>query len=301
MSMRIVKNYIFGQYREPEATGWFEVENPSSGEVIARTPLSTVAESCLAVEAAARAFPQWRQVPAARRVQYLFKLSALLSDNEERLARGISEEMGKSLPDARAEVKRAIENCQVACGLPVLQQGDKLVGASQDIDGEVLRLPLGVFALAGPFNFPCMVPFWFFPYAIAAGNTFVVKPSERVPLSMQTVTDLIHQTGLPPGVFNLVNGDRTVVEALIDHPRVKGFSLVGSTPHLPGGRREMRQEQQTLPGDGVRQEPPGGDARCPRRRGRPKHDHLLLRLRRSTVHGLLGPRGRGPADLPHHL
>ena len=169
-------------------------------------------------------------MPAARRVQPLFRLAALLRENEERLARQITEEMGKSLPDARAEVKRAIENCEVACGMPMLQQGDKLVGASFGIDGEVLRLPLGVFALAGPFNFPCMVPFWFFPYAIAAGNTFIVKPSERVPLTMQAVTELIAQTDLPPGVFNLVNGDRTVVDALLDNPQVKGFSLVGSTP-----------------------------------------------------------------------
>jgi malonate-semialdehyde dehydrogenase (acetylating)/methylmalonate-semialdehyde dehydrogenase len=205
------------------------VENPSTGEVIAETPLSTAAEADGAVEAAQEAFRRWRDMPAARRVEPLYRLAALLRENEEPIARGITEEMGKSLPDSRAEVKRAIENCEVACGMPVLQQGDKLTGASFGIDGEVLRLPLGVFAMAGPFNFPCMVPFWFFPYAVAAGNSFIVKPSERVPLTMQTVAGLIAETGLPAGVFNLVNGDRTVVDALLDNPGLRGFSLVGST------------------------------------------------------------------------
>ncbi len=229
MKPRTVKNYVAGQWHEPADTGLLDVENPSTAEVIARTPLSTPAEADRAVEAAAEAFRQWRETPASHRVQPLLRLAALLRENEERLARGITEEMGKSLPDSRAEVKRAIENCEVACGMPVLQQGDKLVAASVGIDGEVLRLPLGVFGLAGPFNFPCMVPFWFFPYAVAAGNTLVVKPSERVPLTMQTVTELIAQSGLPPGVFNLVNGDRAVVDALLDNPQVKGFSLVGSS------------------------------------------------------------------------
>ena len=229
MGSGIVRNYVAGQWYKPASAGYFNVENPSTGDVIAQTPLSTAAEANRAVEAAAEAFGRWRNMPAGRRVQPLLHLTALLRHNEEPLARQITEEMGKSLPDSRAEVKRAIENCEVACGMPVLQQGDKLVGASFGINGEVLRLPLGVFALAGPFNFPCMVPFWFFPYAIAAGNTFIVKPSERVPLTMQAVTDLIARTELPPGVFNLVNGDRTVVDALLENPRVRGFSLVGAT------------------------------------------------------------------------
>jgi malonate-semialdehyde dehydrogenase (acetylating)/methylmalonate-semialdehyde dehydrogenase len=126
-------------------------------------------------------------------------------------------------------VKRLVENCEVACGVPILQQGDTLVGVADGIDGAVLRLPLGVFGMAGPFNFPGMVPFWFLPYAIATGNTFVVKPSEQTPLTMQRILQFLHETGLPPGVVNLVHGDRTVVEALIDHPVVKGISLVGSS------------------------------------------------------------------------
>jgi malonate-semialdehyde dehydrogenase (acetylating) / methylmalonate-semialdehyde dehydrogenase len=229
MGLASVRNYVAGQWCEPAHTGHVDVENPSTGDVIARTPLSTAAEADHAVDAAAAAFPQWRALPAARRVQPLFTLAALLRQHEERLSRTIAEEMGKSLTDARAEVKRAMENCEVACGTPMLQQGDKLVGASFAIDGEVLRLPLGVCALAGPFNFPCMVPFWFFPYAVAAGNTFVIKPSERVPLTMQAVAELIAGIDLPPGVFNLVNGDRVVVDALLEHPAVKGFSLVGAS------------------------------------------------------------------------
>ncbi|MHC4325869.1 MAG: aldehyde dehydrogenase family protein, partial [Planctomycetota bacterium] len=139
------------------------------------------------------------------------------------------EEMGKSLPDARAEMKRIFENIEVACGMPVLQQGDKLIGASYDIDGEVIRLPIGVFAMIAPFNFPAMVPFWFLPYVIATGNTYVVKASEQVPLTMQLITEFIDQTGLPEGVFNLVNGDKVAGQALIEHPVVKGVSLVGAT------------------------------------------------------------------------
>jgi malonate-semialdehyde dehydrogenase (acetylating) / methylmalonate-semialdehyde dehydrogenase len=229
MGAKPVRNFIAGQWCEPVHAGCVNVENPSTGEVIASTPLSTAAEAARAVEAAAAAFPQWSAMPVARRAQPLFTLAALLRQHEEQLSRTITEEMGKSLADSRAEVKRAIENCEVACAMPMLQQGDKLVGASFGIDGEVLRLPLGVFALAGPFNFPCMVPFWFFPYAVAAGNTFVVKPSERVPLTMQLVTELISGVDLPPGVFNLINGDRVAVDALLDHPLVKGFSLVGAT------------------------------------------------------------------------
>ncbi len=163
MRYGVVKNYVAGRWRDAECAGCVEVENPSSGERLAQTPLSTAAEVHRAVEVAAQAFCQWREAPASRRVQPLMRLAALLRENEDRLTRGIAEEMGKSLPDATAEIKRAVENCEVACGMPMLQQGDKLVGAAAGIDGEVLRLPLGVFATAAPFNFPGMAPFWFFP------------------------------------------------------------------------------------------------------------------------------------------
>ena len=207
MSINTVKNYINGQWVTPENDGYLDVENPSTGQIIAKVPLSTPDESNRAINAAAEAFNSWCHTPVGRRVQPLFKLDALLRKNEEKIARTLVEEMGKSLPDARAEMKRIFENIEVACNMPVLQQGDKLIGASFDIDGEVIRLPIGVFAMIAPFNFPAMVPFWFLPYAIATGNTYIVKASEQVPLTMQLITEYINQTDLPKGVFNLINGD----------------------------------------------------------------------------------------------
>ncbi len=228
--LKIVKNYINGKWVEAENTGYINVENPSTGEVIAKTPLSTTEETNRAIEVAAEAFKTWGQTPVSRRVQPLYKLVEMFRKNEEKVSRVLTEEMGKSLPDARAEMKRIYENCEVACGMPVLQQGDKLIGSSYGIDGEVLRLPLGVFTMIAPFNFPGMVPFWFLPYALATGNTYVIKASKQVPLTMQLITEYIDQAGFPPGVFNLVNGDRTIADAFMAHPKVKGVSLVGSTP-----------------------------------------------------------------------
>jgi malonate-semialdehyde dehydrogenase (acetylating) / methylmalonate-semialdehyde dehydrogenase len=228
--MKVMKNYINGKWVEAENTGYIEVENPSTGQALARVPLSTTEETNRAIEAAAEAFKSWSQTPVSRRVQPLFKLVEILKTHEDKIARTLVAEMGKSLADAGAEMKRVLENCEVACGMPILQQGDKLVGCSAGMDGEVIRLPLGVFTMIAPFNFPAMVPFWFLPYAIATGNTFVVKASKQVPMTMQLVTEFIDQIGLPAGVFNLVNGDKAVAEAFMDHPKVKGVSVVGSTP-----------------------------------------------------------------------
>lgn len=229
MDLSPLQNYIAGRWVDAATSGILPVENPSTTDIIASVPLSTVEETHRAIDAAVAAFPAWSRTPVARRAQYLFALLEHLRGSEEELARSITEENGKSLTDARAEVKRLVENCEVACGMPILQQGHKLIGASDGIDGEVLRLPIGVFGMIAPFNFPGMVPFWFLPYAIAAGNTYVLKPSEQTPLTMQRITRLIAQIGLPPGVFNLVHGDRVVAEALMDHPSVRGVSLVGST------------------------------------------------------------------------
>lgn len=229
MDDAMLKNYVGGRWVDAECQGSLPVRNPSTGETLAHVPLSTPAEANRAIDAAAGAFPGWSRTPVSHRVQYLFNLLGRLRQSDEALARSITEENGKSLTDARAEVKRLVENCEVACGMPVLQQGDKLVGAADGIDGEVLRLPIGVFTMIAPFNFPGMVPFWFLPYAIAAGNTYVLKPSEQTPLTMQRITQLVHDTGLPPGVFNVAHGDRVVAEAFMDHPSVKGLSLVGST------------------------------------------------------------------------
>jgi malonate-semialdehyde dehydrogenase (acetylating)/methylmalonate-semialdehyde dehydrogenase len=229
MAVKIVRNYVNGKWVEPENTGYIDVENPSTGRVIGRTPLSTAAEANRAIDAAHEAYKKWGRTPVARRTKPLYELVQLLKRDEEKISRLITEEMGKSLPDAGAEVKRIYENVEVACGMPVLQQGDKLIGASYGIDGEILRLPLGVFCMIAPFNFPGMVPFWFLPYAIATGNTYVVKASKQVPLTMQHIAELMDQTSMPPGVFNLVNGDKTVADAFMEHPKVRGVSLVGST------------------------------------------------------------------------
>ena len=230
MAIKTLKNYVNGKWIEPETNKYLNVENPSTGEILAQSPLSSTADTDRAIQAAHEAFPRWSNTPVARRVEYLYALLNLVREREETVSRILVEEMGKSLPDARAEMKRAIQNIEVACGMPVLQQGDKLIGAAYGIDGEVIRLPIGVFGMIAPFNFPAMVPFWFAPYALATGNTYVVKPSKQVPMTMQFITKLIDQAGFPPGVFNIVNGDKTIANALMDSPLVKGISLVGSTP-----------------------------------------------------------------------
>lgn len=227
--MKKLKNYVNGKWVDPPGASYIDVENPSTGEIIAQSPLTSRAEADKAIEAAHAAYLSWKNVPVARRVTPLFKLLSLLQENEEKVSRVLVEEMGKSLPDARAEMKRIFENIEVACGMPVLQQGDKLIGCSFDIDGEVIRLPLGVFTMIAPFNFPAMVPFWFLPYALATGNTFMVKASKQVPCTMNLITEFIDQIGLPPGVFTLLNGDKVIAEAFMEHPHVRGVSVVGST------------------------------------------------------------------------
>lgn len=229
MQIQRLRNYVNGKWEDPRGTAYLPVENPSTGGIVAEVPLTPAGEVGRAVEAAHAAFLSWRSVPVARRAKYLYDLLRRMEDDEDGLARVLVEEMGKSLPDARAELKRAFENLETACGMPVLQQGEKLIGGSFDIDGEVIRLPVGVCAVIPPFNFPAMVPFWFVPYAVAAGNTVIVKASEQVPCTMQRIAGHIEATGLPAGVFTLVNGDRSAAEALIDHPRVRAVSVVGSS------------------------------------------------------------------------
>jgi len=224
-----LKNYIGGAWVSSDIQEYCEVQNPATGQAITRVPLSSFEQTDQAVAAAKAAFPQWSATPVSRRSEFLFKLVERLRHNSNELARLISEENGKSLPDSQAEVKRALENAEVACGMPVLLQGDKLIAGAVGIDGEVLRLPLGVFGMIAPFNFPLMVPFWFIPYALATGNTYVVKPSEQAPCSMQRVAEMIDECGFPPGVFNLVNGDRVAAERLLEHPDVQGISFVGTS------------------------------------------------------------------------
>jgi len=244
-----VPNYINGQWTEAKASEWLDVINPATGEVIARTPLSSAVEVGTAVEAAAKAFPEWRRTPPEDRIQYLFKLKQLMEEHQDELARIITQENGKTLGEAMGELRRAIENVEVACGIPTMMQGYNLEDVARGIDEIMIRQPLGVVASITPFNFPGMIPFWFLPYAIACGNTLVMKPSERVPLTMRRAAELLEQTGLPKGVVNVVNGGKDVVNALIDHPEVRAISFVGSTPvarhvYARGGERGKRVQAQ---------------------------------------------------------
>lgn len=224
-----MQNYVEGQWRASAASESLAVLNPATGEEIGRTPLSSAAELDAAVQAAARAFPAWRRVPVGERIQYLFKLKALLEENFEDLARTITTECGKTLVESRGEMRRAIENVEVACGTPILIQGYNSEDIASGIDEMMIRQPLGVCAIIAPFNFPGMIPFWFLPYAIACGNTLIVKPSERVPFTMQKVFAMLDSLKLPAGVVNLVNGGRETVNAILDHPTIRAISFVGSS------------------------------------------------------------------------
>src|SRR5579864_1087100 len=225
-----VRNYINGQWQASTSTEHRDVINPANNEVLGQVPLSTAAEVDAAVEAAARAFPEWRRTPPEDRIQYLFKLKNLLEEHVDDLARTITLENGKTVGEAKGELRRAIENVEVACGIPTMMQGRMLEDVARGIDETMIRQPLGVVAAIVPFNFPLMIPFWYLPYAIACGNTFVLKPSERVPLSSQRVFEMMEALQLPPGVLNLVNGGKEAVDALLDHPTVRAISFVGSTP-----------------------------------------------------------------------
>ncbi len=225
-----LQNYINGEWRTSSAVDYLNVVNPATAEVLATVPLSPASEVELAAKAAAEAFTSWRRVPPSDRVQYLFKLKNLLEEHFEELARTITLECGKTLAESRGEMRRAIENVEVACGIPVLMQGYNSEDIARGIDEIMIRQPVGVTAAIAPFNFPGMIPFWFFPYAIACGNTTIIKPSEKVPLTMAKVFHLIEQTGLPKGVANLVNGAREAVEAILDHPTIRAISFVGSSP-----------------------------------------------------------------------
>src|SRR5271157_1709316 len=225
-----LQNYINGGWRHPSSTEFFDVTNPATSELLARTPMSSPADVDAAVQAAADAFPAWRRTPPGERVQYLFKLKSLLEEHIDELSRLITLENGKTFAEAKAEMRRGIENVEVACGIPMMMQGYNLEDVARGIDEMMIRQPLGVVAAITPFNFPGMIPFWFLPYAIATGNTFVLKPSERVPLTMMRVFELLEQIGLPKGVVSLVNGGKAVVDAILDHPKVRAVSFVGSTP-----------------------------------------------------------------------
>ena len=225
-----IPNYINGEWVESSAREWSDVINPATAEVLGKVPLSDTAEVTRAIDAAAAAFPAWRRTPPEDRIQPLFKLKVLLEEHIDEISRIITQENGKTFTEAKAEMRRAIENVEVACGIPMMMQGYNLEDVARGIDEMMIRQPLGVVAAVVPFNFPGMIAFWFMPYAIATGNTFIIKPSERVPLTLRYIFELLEKTGLPKGVVNLVNGGKAAVDTLLDDPRVRAISFVGSTP-----------------------------------------------------------------------
>ncbi len=224
-----ILNYINGEWVKPSVKNYFDVINPATGEVIARTPLGGKADVDAAAKAASEAFVSWRRVPVNDRVQYLFKLRNLMRENGDEIAKLITNEAGKTFEESKAEMVRAYENIEVACGMPHMGKGEFVEDIAPGIDELMIRQPVGVCATIAPFNFPGMIPFWYLPYAIAAGNTYIVKPSEKVPMTMQFIFKLIEQVGFPKGVVNMVNGAKDTVDGLLEHPAVRAITFVGST------------------------------------------------------------------------
>lgn len=227
--MTKLNNYIDGHWVSSYSDGTIDVKNPASQEIIAKVPQGSVQDVQKAAEAAAKAFPEWRNVPAHRRVQYLFKLKTLLEDNIDDISRTIVLESGKTFGEAKAEMQRAIENVENACGIPTMMQGTFSEDIARGVDEFMIRQPVGVCACISPFNFPGMIPFWFLPYAIACGNTYIIKPSEKVPLTMTKVMELMEKLDLPAGVVNLVHGTKEVVDGILQHPVIRAISFVGSS------------------------------------------------------------------------
>ncbi len=230
MSAEMLQNYVGGSWTAASAEEWLDVTNPSSGELLARVPMSTGGDLDAAVAAARAALPAWREVSVIERARRLFELRGLLDARREDLARAVTAELGKTIGDARAEVARMIEMVECACAVPTTMQGRVLEDVARGVDCETVRQPVGVCAAIAPFNFPAMVPFWFLPFAIACGNTFILKPSEQVPLTQQIAFQALDELGLPDGVVNLVNGGREVVEGMLEHPGIDAISFVGSAP-----------------------------------------------------------------------
>src|SRR5215212_6260222 len=227
---RVLDNYVGGSWTPAGSSEQLDVTNPATGEVLARVPLSDSADLDAAVRAARDALPAWREISVIARARLLFALREGLAARREEMARSVTTEMGKTIVDARAEVARMIEMVEAACAIPTTMQGRILEDVSRGIDAETIRQPVGVCAAIVPFNFPAMVPFWFLPFAIGCGNTFILKPSEQVPLTQQIAFEVLDSLELPPGVVNLVNGGREVVEGILDHPGIDAVSFVGSAP-----------------------------------------------------------------------
>lgn len=229
MANSVLPHYINGAWNHSRGEA-LDVINPATGEQLASVPLGGAAEVDEAVAAASAALKGWAGTPVTDRIQYLFKLKMLLEEEFEALAATITQECGKTLAESRGELRRGIENVEVACGAPILIQGHSNEDIARGIDEIMFRQPVGVCAIITPFNFPAMIPFWFLPYALACGNTVVCKPSEKVPRTMQLIVRLLHRCGFPAGVVNMVHGAKPAVDRLLEHPEVKAVSFVGSTP-----------------------------------------------------------------------
>ena len=226
-----LQNFVNGEWIDSTSSKVLDIENPSTGGIIGKVPMSTASETKAAIEAAHEAWWAWRETPPITRARVMFKLKEIMEQNFENIARIMVQEQGKTIDEARGETRRTIENVEVAAGIPSLMMGYNLEdGAAEGIDEDAVISPLGVFGAICPFNFPAMIPFWFWPYAVATGNTYIVKPSSQVPLTMNYLTKLIEQAGFPPGVLNVVNGSHEVSDTMMEHPKVKGISFVGSSP-----------------------------------------------------------------------
>ena len=225
-----LQNYVGGTWVAAEATDALHVRNPATGDVLGAVPLSAAADVDRAVAAASAALASWRRTPPGDRIQPLFRLKALLDAHVGEIARLVTEECGKTLAEAEGELRRGIENVEVATGIPSMMMGSNLEDIASGIDELMIRQPVGVVGIITPFNFPGMIPLWFLPYAVGCGNTVVLKPSEKTPLTMVRVVQLVEEAGFPAGVVNMVHGTKTTVDALLEHPGIRAISFVGSTP-----------------------------------------------------------------------
>ena len=285
--------WIAGRAHSPTTTRYGEVTNPATGEVIRHVPFANAADVDAAVSAAAAALPAWSALPSLRRARVLMKFRDLLDRHRKDLARIVTQEHGKTLADAEGSVTRGMEVVEFASGIPHLLKGEHSDTVGTEVDSWSVRMPVGVCVGITPFNFPAMVPMWMFPIAIACGNTFVLKPSERDPTLSLRLGELLQEAGLPDGVFNVVHGDKEAVDALLAHPAVRAVSFVGSTPIAKYIYETGARERQARAGARRCEEPRGGHARCgPRLRNRSDH-RRGLRISRRALHGDLRRRRRG--------
>lgn len=226
----VIRNYVNGEWVASKSTKTLDIVNPATTEVMARVPMSTKEEVEEAIRYAKEAYEEWRETPPLTRARYMFTLKNFMEEHFEEVSQVLTKEHGKTMDESRGEIRRAIECVEHAAGIPTLMMGYNLEAIAPGLDEECILQPLGVFACLPPSNFPGMIPFWFLPYAVACGNTYIVKPSSEVPLTMNKMAELIDEAGFPPGVINIVNGSRDVSDSLLQSPDVKGVSFVGSTP-----------------------------------------------------------------------